>query len=97
MEKINLDKGIYTLDVIYSAAYSLTDEAYFLFDESGKDYLVMIYPKQEGEIKVMFLDALLKYLNHSKRVESTKDIRKMILQRALLLGEDGYPDKTYKR
>ncbi len=95
MITIILNKNIYPLDIILSASYSLTEKAYFLFDENKEENIVVdIAPKggNEATIENEFREALLNCLNFKKQVDSTKEIRKMVLQRALLLGEDEKAD-----
>lgn len=87
MNTLNLNKNIYSLDIIFSAAYSLMEKAYFLFDEDDKNFIVMIEPKQANGINIEnnFKEELLNYLNYSKKLSQTKELRQLILKRALLL------------
>ena len=91
MINVILNKNIYPLEIILSASYSLTEKAYFLFDEDKEgNIIVNIEPKEgnESTIEADLKEALLNYLNFKKQVDSTREIRKMVLQRALLLGEE---------
>jgi His-Xaa-Ser system protein HxsD len=93
--KITLNRNIYPTDAVFASAYSLLDKAHFLFDEDeDKNILVEIEPKpgEAGRIEKEFKDALVLNLHYKSRLEATKESRKMILQRALLLSK--YQKKT---
>jgi His-Xaa-Ser system protein HxsD len=97
MIKIILNKNIYSLDIIFSACYTLMDKAYFLFDEDkNQNYIINIEPK-EGFRKLIenqFKEELLSCLTYKKQVGLTKEIRETILKRALLLGEKKNEDQN---
>lgn len=78
------------MDVIFSAAYSLMEKAYFMFDEDkNKNIIVKIEQKKKAaDIKSEFMQELLNYAVYKKNFEKTKNIREYILKRALLLVND---------
>jgi His-Xaa-Ser system protein HxsD len=96
MKEIILNEHLYSLETIFNAAYSLIDKAYFLFDKLEDNRIVVkIEEKSPGEKNIVgeFQEALLLYLAYKKQAESTKEIRTLILKRALLLTEEPKGEK----
>ncbi len=101
--QINLDPELYPLDVITSAAYSYLDKAYiFLSGDKNKEIIVNLKPKNETfnkeKITLEFSEALLNYLEYKNNYNNNKEIRQMILQRAIVTNdpemlEENFPNK----
>lgn len=90
--QINLDPELYPLDVITSAAYSYLDKAYiFLSGDKNKEIIVNLKPKNETfnkeKITLEFSEALLNYLEYKNNYNNNKEIRQMILQRAIVTND----------
>lgn len=95
--KINKDLGsvtleinpeVYSLDVVYSAAYSYTRDNYILLDKSGKNILVEIKPKEVSDLSVLgkeFLNSLIRFEVYKQNSDDSKDLRYLFLQRALMI------------
>lgn len=84
---IRLNPLFYPLDVIYSASYVMLEKAYFSFDgDPKKEVKVSIVPKEGYDVEEVsneFSDELVNYLEHKSNYERNKDIRHIILQKAL--------------
>ncbi|MFW6025279.1 MAG: His-Xaa-Ser system protein HxsD [Candidatus Woesearchaeota archaeon] len=93
MEKIEINPEIYSLDVIYSAAYVLLDKAYIKLEGDPKNKMIVKIRKKEDtkedldKIKGRFEEELLNYSFYKKQLEKTKDIRDIIMNRALLTNQ----------
>jgi len=100
MENIKLAKDsvelvinpkVYSLDVVYSAAYVFLDKAYVLLDgDPKKKIIVKLKPKKETDLEKLgleFMNELVNYADYSKRAEKTKSLREFILKRALLTND----------
>ncbi|MGM5483110.1 MAG: hypothetical protein ACQESF_06615 [Nanobdellota archaeon] len=85
---VKLNPLFYSQDVIFSAAYAMVEKAYFTFDgEPDKEIKVYITPKEGFEaekLSLEFKNELLTYLEHKMNHRKNKDLRQVILQRALL-------------
>lgn len=86
---VRLNPKLYPLDVIYSASYSFLERAYIILDgDAEKEVVVRIRPKSEGdgleEVSRAFNDELLKYASYKVFSEANSDIRRKIVERALL-------------
>ena len=98
---IPINPKIYPLDVIYSAAYVFLDDFYIIIDgDPEKGVIVKIFPKDGSktrDIEKRFNNELVNYAFYKKQVEKNSDIRKAIIQRALitteLSGESVAPNK----
>lgn len=88
---VNINPKIYPLDVIYSAAYVFLDNFYIIIDGDPKDkVIVKILPKKgfsSEDIEKRFNNELINYVFYKKQVEKNGDIRKAIIQRALVTAE----------
>jgi len=88
---ISINPSIYPLDVIYSASYVFLDKNYvFLDGDIKKRILVELKPKEKYDLKKLggeFNNELLKYADYKKRSEQTKQVREMIIQRALFTND----------
>lgn len=88
---VTVNPKIYSLDVIYSASYVFLDRAYIKLEgDPDKEVEVIIKTNEEKDlekIKKDFENELLNYAFYKSQVEKTKEIRNIILQRALLTNE----------
>ena len=89
---VNVNPSIYPLDVIYSAAYVLMDRAYVLIDgDPYKRVTVELRPKNKGtdleKLGRSFNNELLNYCMYKTQVEKNSEIRRAIIQRALVTNE----------
>jgi len=93
---IYVNSKIYSLDVIYSTAYVFLDKAYILLDgDPKKEILIELKLKsgRKGEGKELeklgreFGNELLNYADYKERAEKTKEIKTILLQRALLTND----------
>ncbi|MGM5488446.1 MAG: hypothetical protein ACQESG_05845 [Nanobdellota archaeon] len=85
---LSINPAIYPLDIIYSAAYVLLDEAHILLDgDPKKEVSVRIKPKQDQDptdLGNKFYDQLINYGVYKEQVRKNQDLRKIMLQRVLL-------------
>jgi His-Xaa-Ser system protein HxsD len=88
---VSINPKIYPLDVIYSASYVFLDKNYVLLDgDTNKKITVELKPKKKYNLEKLgreFNNELLKYADYKKRSEQTKQVREMIIQRALLTND----------
>jgi len=88
---IEVNPEIYSLDVVYSAAYVLLDRAYIRLDGNPKEKIIVeLMPKENcplEQLKNEFNNELLSYAFHKSQIENTGEIRKILMQRALLIPE----------
>jgi len=93
---VHINPKIYSLDVVYTAAYVFLDSAYIVLDgDPEKEILVKIKPKQkDDELGLKFQNELLTYAEYKQNFEDNKDIRQAIMQSALLTNDpmDDYID-----
>lgn len=100
MENIKLAKDsvelvinpkVYSLDVVYSAAYVFLDKAYVLLDgDPKKKIIVKLKAKKKADLEKLgleFMNELVNYADYSKRAEKTRALREFILKRALLTND----------
>lgn len=90
---ISINPRIYSLDVIYSAAYVFLDKAYLLLDgDPQKKIVVELRPKEKSKSNLEklgreFNNELLNYATYKEQSERNASIRQAIVQRALLTSE----------
>lgn len=89
---IPVNPRIYPLDVIYSAAYVFLDDFYVIIDgDPEKGVIVKMLPKESSmankDVGKRFNNELVNYAFYKKQVERNADIRKAIIQRALVTTE----------
>ena len=93
---VSINPKIYSLDVIYSAAYILLDKAHIVLDGDPEEEIIAeIRPKGKQDLKGLgmgFNDELLNYSVYKTQSEKNKDIRQVIIQRALLT--NGFDDEA---
>jgi len=89
--KINLNPQLYPLDVIYTAAYVFTDRAYISLEgDKDKEIIINIMPKEneDGEkLALEFNNELINYTEYKTNFENNKEIRNLILQRAIITND----------
>jgi len=85
---ISVNPKIYSLPIVYSAAYVFLDKAYVILDGDPKEeILVKLRPKKGQDLETLgreFNNELLNYAFYAVQSERTKSIRNAIVQRALL-------------
>lgn len=85
---IRLNSSLYSLDVIYAVSYVLLEKAYIILDgDAKKEILVIIKPRRKDNLKELvneFYDKLIDYSFYKSQSEKNADIRKQIIERALL-------------
>ncbi|MBW2977580.1 His-Xaa-Ser system protein HxsD [Candidatus Woesearchaeota archaeon] len=88
---VSVNPKNYPLDVIYSASYVFLDKSYVFLDGNPKTKVVVeLKPKKKYDLEKLareFNNELLKYVDYKKRSEQTKQVREMIIQRALLTND----------
>ncbi len=79
-------KELYGKEVLFKAVYALLDQAYFHLDSDSQYYFVSIIPKEEEDVEILFHkleDNLIAEETRRMIAEKTKNIREMIVARAL--------------
>ncbi len=79
-------RELYDKEVVFKAVYALLDEAYFHLDLDNQYYMISITPKEEQDIQILFQkleDNLIAEETRRMIAEKTKNIREMIVARAL--------------
>ena len=88
---IKVNPNLYALETIYSASYVFLDKAYILLNgDPKKEIIIELEPKEPEDLKKLggdFLNELINYGDYKKRAEQTKEIREMILQRAIITND----------
>ena len=91
---ININPKIYSLDVVYSAAYVFLEKAYILLEgDPEKELIINLKSKESLDEKGLeklgreFLNELINYSFYQKQSNKNSEIRKIILQRALLTND----------
>lgn len=91
--EIQLNPKIYPLDVVYSAAYVFLDKAFISFDgDPEKEVTVNIRPRKDQDpekIADQFKNELINYLEYRVNFQRNKEVRDMIVQKALLANDPG--------
>ena len=95
---VSINPGIYPLDVIYSASYVFLDKSYVFLDGNPKEKVVVeLKPKKKCDLEKLgreFNNELLKYADYKKRSEQTKQVREMIIQRALFTNDSSLVEEV---
>jgi len=88
---LSINPKIYSLDVIYSAAYVFLDKAYLLLDgDPETEIIVKLKPKEEYSLEKLgdeFNNELINYSYYKVQSMKNQRIREAIIQRALLTNE----------
>lgn len=84
---ITINPDIFSLEVIYSATYTYLDKAYFIFEGSPEEEILVKYkPKEDQDIKKLgykIQNELLNYAVYIIQASRNKEIRNAIISRAL--------------
>jgi His-Xaa-Ser system protein HxsD len=94
---VKINPKIFSMDIIYSAAYVFLDRAYVMLDGNpGELVIAELKPKNPADdLEIMgreFFNELINYSFYKQQVEKTGELRKMIVERALL---SGLQEKSY--
>lgn len=85
---VKVNTKIYPMDIVYSAAYVILDEAYVVLDgDPEKEVFAEIRAKPGydlEEISNKFNEELINYAVFKSNSEKNKKVKEMILQRALI-------------
>lgn len=97
----SVNPAIYPLDLVYSASYIMIEKAFIILDGDPKEKIMVEIrkKKQDKDIKTLvreFNEELLNYAVYKVQSEKNKNIREMILQRALLTNNQDSYSKTEK-
>jgi His-Xaa-Ser system protein HxsD len=87
---IKLNPSIYPLDAVYSAAYVFLDRAYILLDGDPKSEIRVIIRSKSGKsenLAMEFTNELIKCCEYKVNSERNKDLRRIILERAIVTAE----------
>ncbi|MBT3303699.1 hypothetical protein HN592_05185 [Candidatus Woesearchaeota archaeon] len=86
--KIKVNTSIYPLETIYSALYVFLDRAYVLLDGNPKkNVIVNLKPKCDEDLNIIgqeFNNELINYASYKEISERNKEVKKILLSRALL-------------
>ena len=90
----SINPHIYSIDVVYAAAYAMIDRAFIILDGDPKKEIKVEIRKKEKHHKlkdliISFNDELLNYATYNVQSEKNKNIREMLLQRVLLTNNPG--------
>lgn len=95
-----INPRIFSLDVIYSAAYVFIDKAYVMISgDPEKEIIVEIRPKTAGDPELLgreFNNELLNYSVYKQQVEKNSKIRETIIQRALITNTKAETEEDYE-
>jgi len=95
---ISVNPKMYSLDVIYSAAYVFLDKAYVLVDgDPNEEVIVELKPKEEYDLEKLgreFNNELINYANYKDFSIKNKNIREIIIQRALLTNDSSLVEES---
>jgi His-Xaa-Ser system protein HxsD len=91
-----INPKIYPLEVLYSAGYVLLDRAYVILDgDPKKEIIVQLKAKSKNEnleeLALDFNNELISYAVYVVQAARTDEIRKAIVERALLTAEEIIP------
>jgi His-Xaa-Ser system protein HxsD len=92
---VSVNPQIYSLDTIYTAAYVFLEKAYLVLDGNlQKEISIKLTGKKKcgkEELTILgeeFLNELINYGFYKKQSEQNKQIRQILLRKALLTGLD---------
>ena len=89
----SVNPKIYTLDIVFSAAYILMDKAYIFLDGDPQlEIMVEIRKKEDAkenlkQLVYSFNNELLNYAVYDKQANLNKGVREAILKKILLTNE----------
>jgi His-Xaa-Ser system protein HxsD len=90
-----INPRIYSIDVVYAAAYAMIDRAFVILDGDPKNKIKIEIRKKVrhhdlNELVISFNEELLNYATYKVQSEKNKGIREMLLQRVLLTNNPNY-------
>ena len=91
----SINPKIYSIDVVYAAAYVMIDRAFVILDGDPKKEIKVEIRKKEDhhdlkELVRSFNEELLNYATYKVQSEKNKKIREMLLQRVLFTNNPQY-------
>ena len=88
---VSINPRIYTMDIIYSAAYSFVDRCYVLIDgDVHEEIIVELRPKESTDLKTLgreFNNELVIYAAYASNCARNARLREAILKRVLLTND----------
>lgn len=82
--KFVFNKELYSKSALIKSAYSFTDKAYVHIDANDKEYIVDLVEKEGQSIDLKeFENEMLFQMTRLEVIEQTKDLRKLIVARAM--------------
>lgn len=97
---ISISPRIYSLPVIYSAAYAFIDKCYVMIDgDPREEILVELRPKTKTDLKTLgreFNTELVNYANYAVQCTRNAKLRETILKRVLLTNDEETIQPTEK-
>jgi His-Xaa-Ser system protein HxsD len=88
---LKINPKVYPIETVYSAAYVFLDKAYVVLDgDPKKEIVIKLKPKEKYDLKKLgneFFNELINYADYHKRAKDTKELRQMILQRAIITND----------
>lgn len=106
---LNINAKLYALETIYSASYVFLDRAYVLLEgDAEKEIQIILKPKlkpnENEDLEKLggeFFNELINYSDYKARAKETKNIREMLLQRAMIANDpsiiQNYDDNEFKK
>lgn len=99
---LSINPKIYPLEVIYSAGYVLLDRTYVILDGNPEEEIIVQLKaknKKENleELALDFNNELISYAVYVVQAARTDEIRKAIVERALLTAEEIIPKEKIPR
>ena len=91
----SINPKIYSIDVVYTAAYVMIDRGFVILDGDPKKNIKVEIRKKEPhhdlkKLVMSFNEELLTYAAYKVQSEKNKKIREMLLQRVLLTNNPQY-------
>lgn len=99
---LKINPSIYPLERVCATAYVFLDKYYFILDgDKEKEIIVKVKPKNANQdlekFAYVFFEELLSITNYFNQLEKTKDIIKIVLQRALFSVTPAPHDKEQEK
>ena len=96
-----INPKIYSIDIIYAAAYVMIDRAFVILDGDPKKEIKVEIRKKEShhdlkKLVISFNEELLNYAAYKVQSERNKSIREIILRRILLTNDSNHFSKNQK-
>jgi len=92
---VTVNPKLYPIEAVYSASYVFLENAYLLLDGDPKKEIKVTLKMKEGKASLQeleklgheFANELINYSDYRERAKSTKQIREMLMQRALFTND----------